>query len=184
MFPCQEAPETPLGGSVDGAVQASAPGGRGTVLGRQLPAYRSRGGRDDLERRRSSDGAEGIQEVLVLLAGGGKDGGPDGRGLGAPGGAEAADDLTVDDRRTEVALRAIVRGLDVIAVQEDVEAVAVAAVALLEASGLSLGGDVAVEDQPIGGVLDQQPAAREGRWRDLRAHGAAGSRARRRVRSE
>src|SRR5215210_7543523 len=68
--------------------------------------------------------------------------------------------------RAEVALGAVVGGLDVVALQEHVEAVAVGAVALLKAGGLGLWRDVAVEDQPVGGVLDQQPAARERRGRD------------------
>jgi hypothetical protein len=42
-------------------------------------------------------------------------------------------------------------------------------VALLEPCGLGLRRDVAVEDQPVGGVLDQQAATRERRGRDLRA---------------
>src|SRR5207248_8452503 len=83
-----------------------------------------------LQGRGASDGSEGVEQVLALLAGGGEDGGPDGGGLGAPGGAEATDDLAVDDRGSEVTLGAVVGGLDVVAVEEHGEAVAVGAVAL------------------------------------------------------
>ncbi len=120
---------------------------------RVTPTYGLRVGRDDLKRRGSGDGAEGSQEVLTLLASGGEDAGAEGRGLGAPGGAEAAADLAVDDRGTQIALGAVVGRLDDGVVREDVEAVAVDAVALLEAGGLSFRGDVAVEHQPVGGVL-------------------------------
>ena len=106
---------------------------------------------------------------MALFAGGGEDGGADGRGLGAPGGTEGADDLAVDDGGAEVALGAVVGRLDIVAVQEHVQAVAVGTVALLEACGLGLGGDVAVEHQPIGGVLAEQAATREGLRGDLRA---------------
>ena len=74
----------------------------------------------------------------------------------------------MDDAVPEVALGAVVGRLDVVAVQEDVQALTVGAVALLEPGGLGLRGDVAVEHQPIGGVLDEQPAACERRGRDLR----------------
>ena len=104
-----------------------------------------------------------------MLASSGQDAGADGRGFGPPGGAEAADDLAVDDRRAQVTLGAVVGGLDVVTMQEDVEAIAVRAVALLEPRGLGLWSDVAVEDQPIGSVLDQQSAACERLWRDLHA---------------
>ena len=75
----------------------------------------------------------------------------------------------MDDGRAQVTLGAVVGGLDVVTMQEDVEAIAVRAVALLEPRGLSLWSDVAVEDQPIGSVLDQQSAACERLWRDLLA---------------
>jgi hypothetical protein len=45
----------------------------------------------------------------------------------------------------------------------------VGAVALLEARSLGLRGNVAVEDQSVGSVLDEQPAACERRRHDLRA---------------
>jgi hypothetical protein len=77
---------------------------------------------ESLERRRTRDGTEGIQEVTGLLASGGEDRGPDGRGLGAPGGAEAAGDLAVDDGGAQVALGVVVGRLDVVAGEEDVQA--------------------------------------------------------------
>jgi hypothetical protein len=82
----------------------------------------------------------------------------------------------VDDGRAQVTLGAVVGGLDVVTMQEDVEAIAVRAVALLEPRGLGLWSDVAVEDQPIGSVLDQQSAACERLGRDL-LPGAQGPRA-------
>ena len=139
------------------------------MMKRNYPRTGYERARDSLKRRGAGDGAEGVEEVLALLASGGEDAGADGRGLGAPGGAEAADDLAVDDGGAQVALGAVVGGLDVVAVQEDVEAVAVGAVALLEPSGLGLRRDVAVEHQPIGGVLDEQPAACERLGGDLLA---------------
>ena len=66
-----------------------------------------------MKRRGAGDGAEGVREVPALLASGGEDGGADGGGLGAPGRAEAPDDLAVDDGRAQVTLGAVVGELDV-----------------------------------------------------------------------
>jgi hypothetical protein len=49
----------------------------------------------------------------------------------------------MDDRRAEVALGAVIGGLDVVATEEDVQAIAVRTVALLEPGGLGLRSDVA-----------------------------------------
>jgi len=68
----------------------------------------------------------------------------------------------VDDGQTQIALGAVVGGLDVVAVEEHVEAVAVGSVTLLEPCGLGLRRDVAVEDQTIRGVLDEQTASPTG----------------------
>ena len=103
--------------------------------------------------------AEGVEAVLALLTGGGQEAGANGRGLGPSGGAEATDHLAVDDAVAQVALGAVVGGLDTVAVEEEVRAVTAGAIALLEASGLGLRRNVAAGHQPIGGVLDQPAAA-------------------------
>ena len=76
------------------------------------------------------------EEVLALLAGGGEERGQDGGDLGAELGAEAAGDLAMDDGGAEVLLGGVVGGRDVRAVEEDEQAGAVLAVALLEAAGV------------------------------------------------
>jgi hypothetical protein len=127
---------------------------------------RSVAGGQRLKGRGAGDGAEGIEQVLAALASSGEDTGPDRGRLGAPGGAEAPDARAVDDRGAQVAPGAVVGRLDIVAVQEHVEAVAVQSVALLEPSGFGLRREVALEHHPIGGVLDQQPAPGEGLGRD------------------
>ena len=97
-----------------------------------LPTYELGGGRHGRERRWACNSEEGGKQVLALLAGGGEDAGADGRRFGTPSGPKAADDLAVDDRRAQIPLRAVVGRLDVVAVEENVQAVAVRAVALLE----------------------------------------------------
>jgi hypothetical protein len=59
-----------------------------------------------LKGRGTGDGAEGVEQVLTLLASGGEDAGADRRGLGTPIGAEATDHPAVDHRGAQVALRA------------------------------------------------------------------------------
>jgi hypothetical protein len=125
----------------------------------------------------AGDGEEGVEQVPTLLASGGEDAGPDRGRLGSPGGAEGADDLAVDDRGAQVTLGAAVDRLNAVAMQEDVETVAVESVPLLEPRGLGLRRDVAVEHQPIGRVLDEQSAACERLGGDLAAFMAQADRA-------
>jgi hypothetical protein len=84
----------------------------------------------------ASDGAEGVEEVLALLASGGGEAGADGRGSCAPIRAEAADDLAVDDGRAEAPLGAVVGRLDSVAVEANEQLRAMPAIALLESPGL------------------------------------------------
>jgi hypothetical protein len=62
------------------------------------PRDRSGAGGNRLQGREAAASEEGVAGVLPLLAGGRKDGGPDGRGLGILDGPEDPHDLALDDR--------------------------------------------------------------------------------------
>lgn len=81
----------------------------------------------------------------------------DGALLGAASRAVATGDLVVYDAVAEVALRAVVGRLDVVAVQADEQLGVVPSVALLELPGLA-DADREAEDQAVGRPLDPDRA--------------------------
>jgi hypothetical protein len=68
----------------------------------------------------------------------------------------------MDDGIPQVPLRAVVGRLDILPSQEDEQTGAVLLIAPLQASRLALGRQRRAEDQPVGGLRDQDPPPREG----------------------